>query len=342
MLTSPYAATVGWDAAQPFRVVRTPEPWLLPSPVMVRRIRRLAAEVGAKAVVLDPAVPLGMVGPQLGLPYAAVLHGTEVTVPARLPGIRGLLARVLREATLLVSAGSYPEEEARRAEPSLPPVVRVPPGVDVGRFAPLDAGAKAAARAELGLPGGGPLVVSVSRLVPRKGMDTLIQAASLLTAGGRRAGLTVAIAGSGRDRERLERLVAASGAPVRLLGRVPDEDLSRLYAGADVFVMACRTRWAGLEQEGFGIVFLEAAAAGVPSVAGDSGGAAEAVVDGETGIVTRDPSDPVELAAALARLVDDPAEAARLGRAARRRAESEFSYDLLAGKLHAALESAFG
>ena len=72
---------------------------------------------------------------------------------------------------------------------------------------------------------------------------------------------------------------------MRLLGRVPSPDLPGLYACADVFALCCRSRWGGLEQEGFGIVFLEAAAAGVPSVAGDSGGAAEAVVDGETGVV---------------------------------------------------------
>ena len=78
---------------------------------------------------------------------------------------------------------------------------------------------------------------------------------------------------------------------MRLLGRVPSPDLPGLYACADVFALCCRSRWGGLEQEGFGIVFLEAAAAGIPSVAGDSGGSAEAVIDGETGFVVRDPSD---------------------------------------------------
>src|SRR5690606_26241479 len=102
---------------------------------------------------------------------------------------------------------------------------------------------------------------------------------------GSRPDLTVAIAGGGRDRARLDRLVAETDAPVHLLGRVPDDDLPDLYGCADVFAMLCRSRWAGLEQEGFGIVFLEAAAAGVPQVAGESGGSAEAVVDGETGLV---------------------------------------------------------
>ncbi len=337
VLTSPYAGADAFDRAQPFRVERTPEPVLLPSPLMVRRIRRLAGEVGAQVVVLDPAVPLGLVGPELGIPYAVVLHGAEVTVPGRLPVSRQLLARVLRHSSLVISAGGYPEAEARRAEPKLPPVVNIPPGVDTARFVPLGPDDRVAARRRLGLPGTGRLVVSVSRLVPRKGMDVLIEAAAHLRREGH-GDLVVAIAGSGRDRGRLERLNRRLDDPVRLLGRVPDADLPALYASADVFALCCRTRWGGLEQEGFGIVFLEAAAAGVPSVAGDSGGAAEAVADGETGSVVDRPSDPLAVAAALRAILDDPALGERQGRAARRRAQAEFAYEVLAVRLRSALD----
>ena len=104
------------------------------------------------------------------------------------------------------------------------------------------------------------------------------------------------IAGTGRDSARLERLIARTNAPVRLVGRVDDAELPGFYAMADLFVMLCRTRWAGLEQEGFGIVFLEAAACGVPQLAGRSGGAGEAVLDGRTGVVI-DPPDDHRLAA---------------------------------------------
>jgi phosphatidylinositol alpha-1,6-mannosyltransferase len=120
---------------------------------------------------------------------------------------------------------------------------------------------------------------------------------------------------------------------------VPDADLPALYGCGDVFAMCCRDRWSGLEQEGFGIVFVEAAAAGVAQVAGDSGGAAEAVVDGETGLVVAHPEDPEAVAIALARLLDDPGLRCRLGEAARRRAEREFTYDLLAARLGDALRS---
>ena len=334
VLTSPYDGAGGFDRQQPFQVRRTPEPVLLPSPLMTRRVRRLASEFGAEAVVLDPAVPLGLIGPELGLPYAAVLHGAEVTVPGRLPVSRQLLGHVLGHAGLLVAAGGYPEAEGRHAmgRRPHPPVVQVPPGVDVERFVPVN---RDAARRRLGLPTGVPLVVSVSRLVPRKGMDTLVDAAAIVARS--HPDVVVAIAGAGRDRQRLDRRVAAAGAPVRMLGRVPDADLPDLYGAADVFVLLCRTRWGGLEQEGFGIVFLEAAAAGTASVAGRSGGAAEAVDDGVTGLVVDPPDDAEAAAAAITRLLGDDALRAEMGAAARRRAEREFGYDALARRLAGAL-----
>jgi phosphatidylinositol alpha-1,6-mannosyltransferase len=354
VFTASHPGASWWDRQQPFRVVRAREPVLLPQPHLVRRVRELAESVEAKAVVIDPALPLGLVGPPLGLRYAVVLHGAEVTVPARLPASQQLLARVLRGSSLVIAAGGYPEAEARRVlrrGEAFPQVAQIPPGVDVERFRPLPTIDRAAARARLGLQGPGPLALSVSRLVPRKGMDTLIKAASSIS--GRFPGLTVAIAGAGRDRRRLERLASHAAAKVRLLGKVADFDLPDLYACADVFALCCRSRWAGLEQEGFGIVLVEAAAAGVPCVTVGTGGAAEAVLHGETGLVVQgdhgwDPRHhpPDKLVAAvadaLAKLLDDPALARRMGEAGRRRAEDELSYDVLAKKLDAAIGSLDG
>ncbi|HET6949641.1 MAG TPA: glycosyltransferase family 4 protein [Acidimicrobiales bacterium] len=331
VLTTPYAGDAAWDAEQPFRVVRTEEKVLLPTPSLARRIEALAAETGAKLVMLDPALPLGLLGPRLTRPYGLVLHGAEVTVPGRVPGARALLARVLRGAAEIAAAGGYPAAEGTRAAGRPLPVTIVPPGVDPDRFRPLDDEARAKARALFDLPADGRVVVSLSRLVPRKGMDALIAAAARLAPD--RPDLVVAIGGAGRDRGRLERLIGRAGAPVRLLGRVPEDDLPGLYGAADVYAMLCRKRWGGLEQEGFGIVFLEAAACGVPQVAGDSGGAAEAVADGETGVVVGAPGDPAAVAAALAPLLDDPDRRAAMGAAARRRAAGEFGYDVLAARL---------
>jgi phosphatidylinositol alpha-1,6-mannosyltransferase len=179
-------------------------------------------------------------------------------------------------------------------------------------------------------------VLGLSRLVPRKGFDTLLCASAQLG-----DDALVAIGGGGRDRDRLERVARETGARAMFLGRVPDELMPAAYGCADVFAMLCRNRWAGLEQEGFGIVFLEAAAAGVPQVAGASGGSDEAVLDGETGFVV-DPNDVGATAAALRRLLDDEPLRARMGAASRRRAVEEFSYDGLAARLRAALDAVSG
>ncbi len=325
------------QAERGVRIERVPEPILFfPTPRVLDAVRRCAAEHEVGMVLLDPALPLGLLGPRLDVPYGVILHGAEVTVPGRLPGSRAALARVLREAALVVSAGRYPAAEARHAAPGLTaPVVEVPPGVDAGAITPLKAAERRAARARLGLPAQGPLVVSVSRLVPRKGMDVLVEAANRLAPS--YPDLVVAIAGEGRDLTRLQRLAARSPQCVRLLGRVGDEDRAALLGAADVFVMACRSRWLGLEQEGFGIVFLEAAAAGVPQVAGDSGGASEAVLDGVTGLVVGDPEDPGAVAEALRSLLADPPRRRRMGRAARTRVREVFDNDVLASRLAEAL-----
>ncbi len=119
---------------------------------------------------------------------------------------------------------------------------------------------------------------------------------------------------------------------------MPDDLLPQFYGCADVFAMACRNRWFGLEQEGFGIVFLEAAAAGVPQVAGASGGSDEAVVAGETGSVVDNPHDPNAVAQALLAMFADGDRRRKMGEAARQRAVAEFSYDVLARRLAAAIE----
>ncbi|CAB4886018.1 unannotated protein [freshwater metagenome] len=331
VLTSPYAGSEVFDAAQAFRIERVRETVLLPHPVMVRRINDMAREMGADLVVLDPALPLGLVGPSLELPYDVVLHGAEVTVPGRLPGSKQTLAYVLRRARHIVAAGGYPAHEAERASGGPLPITIVAPGVDTDRFRPLDADQQAAAREHFGVPQGAELIVSISRLVPRKGFDTAIRAVAMLKSS--RPNLLLAIAGGGRDLPRLQRLAAELDAPVRFLGRVSNDDLPLLYGCADVYAMLCRNRWGGLEQEGFGIVFVEAAACGVPQVAGDSGGAAEAVADGETGIVVRQPDDHREVARAFEALLDDPARRLAMGLAGRQRAVAEFSYDVLAERL---------
>jgi phosphatidylinositol alpha-1,6-mannosyltransferase len=336
VLTTPHRGAHAFDARQGFAIERTRVPVLLPNPALARQVDRRADAMGADLVVLDPALPLGFIGPWLSHPYGLVLHGAEVTVPGRLPASRSLLAHVLRGAQLIVAAGEYAADEAQRAarRDDLPIVV-VPPGVDITRFRPLESDERDAARRKHGLPLDAVVVLGASRLVPRKGFDVLIDAVARLRP--ERPNLVLAISGAGRDRSRLERIATRAGLDVRFLGRVGDDELAPLYGAADVFAAPCRNRWGGLEQEGFGIVFVEAAAAGVPAVAGASGGTDEAVADGETGVVVTRPSDVDAVASAVGRLVDDPALRHRMGAAARTRAVAMFAYDVLARRLGAAL-----
>jgi len=331
VLTTPHPGDEDFDRRQPFRVERVRQRVLVPTPALARRIDALADEVGASVVILDPVLPLGAVGPRLRRPFAVVVHGAEVTVPGRLPATRQLLGHVLRGACQVIASGEYVRVEVEGTAGRPLPMLLIPPGVDVERFRALPAASRAGVRASFGLRPDARVIVGVGRLVPRKGFDVLVEAAARLAPG--RPDLMVVVAGSGRQAAWLARLAARRRAPVRLLGPIPGESLPSLYAAADIFASPCRTRWAGLEQEGFGIVFLEAAAAALAVVAGASGGAAEAVVDGETGLVVERPGDPTTVAAALACLLDDPVLRRRLGEAARRRAVAEFSYDRLAERL---------
>jgi phosphatidylinositol alpha-1,6-mannosyltransferase len=327
VLTTPHQGDAAWDAEQSFRVERTRQGFLLPTREVRRRVDALAREVGAGVVFLDPMLPLGRIGPSLrAAPYVVVAHGAEITVYGRIPGSREAGRGVLRGAAGVVAAGDYPASMVERVAGRPVPTLRIPPGVDPERFHPLTDDERRAARDRFRLPHDAPVVLGVSRLVPRKGFDVLLDAM---------AGIDdahVVLAGSGRDRGRLERRATRLGSRAHVLGRVDDADLPALYGAADVFAMICRERWAGLEAEGYGIVFLEAAACGVPSVAGRSGGAHEAVLDGETGLVV-EPRDVTHVRAAIERLLRNHAARRRMGEAARARAVSELSYDTLATRL---------
>jgi phosphatidylinositol alpha-1,6-mannosyltransferase len=320
VLTTSFPGASEWDRAQDFRVERVTEKALLPTRRVRARIDALAREIDADVIFVDPMLPIGFVGPKLtAAPYVVVAHGAEITWYGRLPVTRPWARRVLRGAAGIVAAGNYPAREAIRAAGRPLAGVIIPPGVDVDRFHAIDDDERKLTRARYDLDPDRPLVLGLSRLVPRKGFDIVIDACAAID------GVQLAIAGAGRDRKRLER---RGGGRVRFLGRVPDADLPALYGAADVFAMCCRERWGGLEAEGFGIVFLEAAACGVPAVAGRSGGAHEAVADRETGFVVA-PKDTDAVRAALRELLSDDALRGRMAQAARARAVETFDYELL-------------
>lgn len=341
VMTTPHAESADFDRAAPMPIIRTRQRWLLPTPSLERQILRVARQHQIGLIVLDPALPVGWLARRLrrkGFRVGVVVHGAEVTVPGRLPGTRQLLAGVLRNVDLVVAAGGYPLAEAERAANISLPSIVIAPGIDIRRFTPTVESAKPVIRERLGLPRSGPLLVSTSRLVPRKGRDVLI------AAGGRLVpefpDLCIAISGSGRDLDRLRKLAKRQrGLDVRFVGRLSDEDLADLYRCADLFVMLCRNRWGGLEQEGFGIVFLEAAASGVAQVAGRSGGSHEAVAHNETGVIVDRPRRSKDAAVVIAKLLNDATARGLMGEAGRRRVVTTSTYDLLAERLNIALRS---
>ena len=308
----------------------------LPSFKAWRAIEAAIERHQPELVLLDPAWPLGLLGPQLSRPYGVVVHGAEVTFPSRLPLVASSLRYVLRHAAVAICAGVYSEAQIRRcAGEYLCPVLQVPPGVDPARFAPLNVAERLSVRDQMGFDVQDFLVASYSRLVPRKGFDTLIRASAKLA--GRHDELRVVIGGVGRDRARLERLAAKLRAPVTFLGRVDDETLPRWLAASDLMVMDCRSRWLGLEQEGFGIVFLEAAACAVPAIAGHSGGSADAVLDGVTGVVLAHSRSVDDLAEAMERLIDDDERRVRLSENARANVVFRSTWDQRARELSSQL-----
>ncbi len=333
LTASSHPGAPAYDARAQLVIERLPAATLyLPTPRVRRAIEDAIARHDPDLVLLDPAWPLGLLGPSLSRPYGVILHGAEVTIPARLPLVASSLRYVLGHARVAVAAGAYVEAEARRcAAEATPPILQVPPGVDVARFAPPTSDERRVTRERLGVAEGDLLVTSYSRLVPRKGMDTLIRASAELAR--RYPQLRVMIGGEGRDAKRLATLATRLGAPVEFRGRVADEELADWLGASDLMVMACRRRWLGLEQEGFGIVFVEAGACGVASIAGRSGGSHEAVEDGVSGVVVNDAQSARDLAQAMARLLDDPETRARFGERAAQSARERFDWDVLASRL---------
>ncbi|WP_406418695.1 glycosyltransferase family 4 protein [Streptomyces sp. NBC_00873] len=332
------AATAAFDAQQPFTVVRDPTTMLLPTPRVTRRAVQLLREHDCTSVWFGAAAPLGLMAPALRRAGArrlvATTHGHEAGW-ARLPASRQLLRRIgegtdtityLGEYTRSRIAGALTPEAAGR-------MVQLPPGVDEKTFRPDSGGDRI--RARLGLSDR-PVVVCVSRLVPRKGQDTLILAMPAILA--REPDAVLLIVGGGPYAKELEKLAAETGVTgsVRFTGPVPWEELPAHFGAGDVFAMPCRTRRGGLDVEGLGIVYLEASATGLPVVAGDSGGAPDAVLDGETGWVVRGGSVE-ETADRIATLLGDPELCRRMGERGRAWVEEKWRWDLLAEHLRALL-----
>jgi len=323
------------DAALPHRVVRDPAGVLLPTPRVLRATAALAREVRADTVWFAAAAPLGLLAPGLrrrtGITRAvASTHGHEVGW-ARLPGARRLLRAVGDGLDAVTYLGAYTRERLAPALGPHPELVRLPGGVDTEVFGP-DGDARAATRRRLGLDADTPVVLCVSRLVARKGQESLVRALPALRR--RVPGTTLLLVGGGPDRDRLHALAAGLGvgSSVRITGSVPWGELPAYYTAGDVFAMPCRTRRAGTDVEGLGIVYLEASATGLPVVAGDSGGAPDAVREAETGWVVAG-GDQDALERRVGDLLADPHGARRMGAAGRRWVQADWRWQDRAAQL---------
>lgn len=289
---------------------RGPVAWL----PMVWEIWRRRQE--ASCVLVSHVLPVGtaawFVWLVTRLPYVVLVHGLDITLARESVWKRWLVARVLRSAQSVVANSEAVANRVRITWPKIHPAV-ITPGVELRRFPERED-----AREALGIEAQKRVVVTIGRLISRKGMDTLVQAMRHLP------GVELFVVGDGPERASLEKLVAAC-APgrVSILGEVSDEVRDQVLAAADVFAFLPRDEVRDIE--GFGIVCLEAALAGLPVVATQVGGVGEAFVDQETGLAV--PSqDPRVAAEAIHRLFEDPAYAKALGRAGRERVEARFSW----------------
>lgn len=320
-------------AADGIRIVRHPGTLMLPGPGVDRRMRALIGEHGIETVWFGAAAPLALLAPRARSAGAARVlastHGHEVGW-SMLPAARNALRRIGETTDTITYVSNYTRGRFAAAFGPRARLEHLPPGVDTGRFRP-DPAARAELRARYGL-GDRPLAVCVSRLVPRKGQDMLIRAWPEIRR--RVPGAAVAIVGGGPHAETLHRLAENSGAgpDIVFTGGVPEAELPAHYAMADVFAMPCRTRGAGLDVEGLGIVFLEASATGVAVVAGGSGGAPETVREGETGRVV-DGRDLEGVIEAVSGLLADPVRAAAMGAAGRDWVSREWNWDVHAARL---------
>ncbi|MEU4369456.1 glycosyltransferase family 4 protein [Micromonospora chersina] len=334
---SSWRGAAKFDADQPFEVVRERTKVLLPTPLVARRAARLARAYDCDTVWFGAAAPLGLLAAGLrrrtGIRRAVALtHGHEAGWAA-LPGARSALRRIGRGVDVTTYLGEYTRLRLARVLDGVTELRRLAPGVDVDTYHPGVDGERV--RLRLGLADR-PVVVCVSRLVPRKGQDMLIRAMPEIRR--RVPDAALLVVGGGPYRATLEKLARQTGVErdVVFTGSVPSAELPAHYAAGDVYAMPCRTRNRGLDVEGLGIVYLEASATGLPVVAGDSGGAPDAVREGETGYVVRG-RDVAQLADRVATLLADRDLARQFGAAGRAWVEREWRWETQAERMAALL-----
>lgn len=317
-----------FDVGQAYRIIRrrvpvSPHPLarLLQIVLLSLHALRIARRERVHAVHIGHLWlgPIGLaVNRLLKVPYVIYLHGGDMAPYLRFRVVRAVVRTIVRHADVCVVNSAYTRRDYEAMGIHHPRVELLTMSVPLERFRPgLD---PRAIRAKYRLDGQ-KVILTVGRLIERKGHDVVIRALSRI--GGSLGSMRYVIAGRGPEEQRLRALARdlGCGEQVKFIGHVPDEDLPHLYAACDVFVMPSRALDRRDGVEGFGIAFVEAGACGKPVIGGRSGGIADAVVDGVTGILVN-PTDVEALAAVLVRLLRNQDEAARLGAQGRQRAQA--------------------
>jgi phosphatidylinositol alpha-1,6-mannosyltransferase len=268
-----------------------------------------------------------------GLPFVVYAHGNEVlqALATSWPPAR----RALFTADRILANSHFTASLLREAGVAAERINIVNPGCDVETFKPM-ARNEELLRRLIGNRPPGPILLSVGGLVPRKGHDIVIRALPIILK--RFPRLVYLIVGEGRNRSVLEALIGEVGVRdhVVLTGEITDVPLEQVYALCDLFVMASRARLDKHDVEGFGMVFLEASACGKVVIGGRSGGIADAIIDGETGVLV-DPHSPDEIASAVNRLLADPSLMVHMGLQGRDRVIREFTWDRVAAQVQTIL-----
>jgi len=316
-------------------VIRDKARILLPTPRVIRAIRSIIKSRGLHRVWFGAAAPLGFAARFIrsaGVTHmVALTHGHEAWW-AKVP----LFSLAMREIGKNIDAfgylGNYTRDEISRAVPERK-LTKIAPGIDTSHFRPSDS---AALREKFGL-GSRPTIVSVGRLVHRKGQDRLIDALPLIQK--RFPDVALLFIGEGPHRKVLDALVKKYSLhdDVFFIGRINYRDLPAFISMGDIFAMPSRNRLFGMEVEGLGIVYLEASSCGLPVIAGNSGGAPDAVIEGETGFVVNG-RDVGEIAEKAITLLSDAALRERMGVRGRSWVEAEWRWELWSTRFNTLLE----
>jgi phosphatidyl-myo-inositol dimannoside synthase len=289
---------------------------------LARRLGRLAGSAVHCARAIPEGVSAFLASHLSGRPFGCWAHGEDLATAQQSRELAFLTRQTLRRSAFLFANSHHTASMLAAIVPERrQDVTVVHPGVDVERFRPDVPGRTPLKQRLLG--DADVLALTVGRLQRRKGHDIVLQALAEWPAGAPRVRYVVVGEGDQGDRLRAMARDLRLEAVVQFAGAVPASELPAYYAAADVFVHPNRVD--GVDLEGFGMVFLEAASAGVPTIGGDSGGVPEAIANGETGLLVSG-TDVVELREAMLRLVSSPDERTQFGRAGRLRAEREFSW----------------